>query len=1195
MEPVRDIYGFTVEERHKETYKSFKPISQREEVARHVKWREFLIDIGHGAVSSAKPGADDDAVEAGLGAVKALAAQGESRVCSPFPHPYLSALPFSDHPSHPSLPYLAVRAAARGGARPASNEARQLNAMVRQGLPMSLRGRLWPIFLEASEAEGDEASSAQYRRYLTESERLAGLMAAEPETSAAAGPASSGSGDGGAHRLKESFGDWQRQLDKDLGRTFPEHPAMDAAGRATLRRVLSAYMVRNPDVGYCQGLNFVGGCMLLFMSEERAFWCTCRVVESLLPGYHTSDLQGLLTDQQCFKSVVATRLGTLAAHLDSVGVDVSVVAIQWFLCMFMNALPLETCLNVWDAVFFAGSAVPVFQVALALLELSIPELLRTDDAMDAFETLQDLAPRAFDGPSLVQVALGSFSDLNDAELQRLRRQHGGGTAVPPVQSGPPNTAAAPERGDGGSNDGGSGEEASPLADRLAGIRRGQSLVPRASRRSASEAHDFKSQTPRASPVDGGEATAAILPRPGRFASESALLTISAGNGDPPKGCGGWLNREQGALEGVSECLQSPTQVDWPNGEGDEGFATPTGVRHGRPSTPDDGAGEVAPGPSGSPKSSPAGSMGTVVEHRLVEDGGQGTWHQKEGLLVPCVEPDEEAMNAAAQPNVTVLDDDARQPSRSSPALRRSSSLGVIRPDVKPSALPCAVTVLDDVAAILGPAAKRPPLPLLTATSPNGAPMPELRADDESTPASGGNRFRPPLSGDDSFRMGRDDQLGRSMLDRSDQSSSSDARTSGGPHVLAGFRGAAGTPTQMVHVSSPVIARSEALASPDVPIRRMSLTQASVNSVAAAASLQPSACTILATEAEPGWSVADRSQGTRSSAVVPSPETAMAPETVHAGAPGPASTVVAATAAVTTTASALEEVDLLGLGNAVTAPLTSGMALPELPPLVPLSLSPPLRVTPHSDKDVTELERAVNTYRADRDANLARALAAEAEVKRLKAHLAAAAASAVGDNASRSAGSASTPDEIAARERMRADVLAERLEASNKVLEETERNLRERSESLARESMRLAKVQATAVALRAELDGLADLREQLDEAQRKNTELGMAASDAHIAAEESARAAEAALAREAEATRGLAALEAERYGSTVNGSLTCIGVRAQDDVVRMLRCKVTSLLEERKALTAALEARDAAKSGRGPRALPGSGLFRVEPR
>jgi hypothetical protein len=39
-----------------------------------------------------------------------------------------------------------------------------------------------------------------------------------------------------------------------------------------LRRVLSAYVKRNPTVGYCQGLNFIAAVLLTKLREEEAFW-----------------------------------------------------------------------------------------------------------------------------------------------------------------------------------------------------------------------------------------------------------------------------------------------------------------------------------------------------------------------------------------------------------------------------------------------------------------------------------------------------------------------------------------------------------------------------------------------------------------------------------------------------------------------------------------------------------------------------------------------------------------------------------------------------------------------------------------------------------------------------------------------------------------------------------------------------------
>ena len=52
---------------------------------------------------------------------------------------------------------------------------------------------------------------------------------------------------------------------------------MQQSGRCALRRVLAAYSLHNPVVGYCQGLNFVAGCLLMFMDEEDAFYCLSTV------------------------------------------------------------------------------------------------------------------------------------------------------------------------------------------------------------------------------------------------------------------------------------------------------------------------------------------------------------------------------------------------------------------------------------------------------------------------------------------------------------------------------------------------------------------------------------------------------------------------------------------------------------------------------------------------------------------------------------------------------------------------------------------------------------------------------------------------------------------------------------------------------------------------------------------------------
>ncbi|CAE7666013.1 TBC1D9, partial [Symbiodinium microadriaticum] len=74
-------------------------------------------------------------------------------------------------------------------------------------------------------------------------------------------------------------------IDKDLLRTFPDHDYFrSGCGLATLCRVLSAYALHNPEVAYCQSLNFIAGTLLLYLEEEDGFWLFCALLDYILPA-----------------------------------------------------------------------------------------------------------------------------------------------------------------------------------------------------------------------------------------------------------------------------------------------------------------------------------------------------------------------------------------------------------------------------------------------------------------------------------------------------------------------------------------------------------------------------------------------------------------------------------------------------------------------------------------------------------------------------------------------------------------------------------------------------------------------------------------------------------------------------------------------------------------------------------------------
>ncbi|KAF0891200.1 hypothetical protein E2562_009387 [Oryza meyeriana var. granulata] len=216
---------------------------------------------------------------------------------------------------------------------------------------------------------------------------------------------------------------WKGQIEKDLPRTFPGHPALDEDGRNALRRLLTAYARHNPSVGYCQAMNFFAGLLLLLMPEENAFWALTGIMDDYFDGYFSEEMIECQVDQLVLEELVREKFPKLVNHLDYLGVQVAWVTGPWFLSIFMNMLPWESVLRVWDVLLFDGNRVMLFRTALALMELYGPALVTTKDAGDAVTLLQSLAGSTFDSSQLVLTACMGYQAVDEARLQELRNKH----------------------------------------------------------------------------------------------------------------------------------------------------------------------------------------------------------------------------------------------------------------------------------------------------------------------------------------------------------------------------------------------------------------------------------------------------------------------------------------------------------------------------------------------------------------------------------------------------------------------------------------------------------------------------------------------------------------------------------------------------------------------------------------------------
>ncbi|KAG6817126.1 hypothetical protein H0H87_012317 [Tephrocybe sp. NHM501043] len=121
-------------------------------------------------------------------------------------------------------------------------------------------------------------------------------------------------------------------IEKDLHRSLPEYAGYQSEeGIGALRRVLQAYSFKNPELGYCQAMNILAAAILIYMSEEQAFWLLEVLCDRLLPGYYAPSMHGTLLDQRVFESLVQQTLPIIHDHFQKVDVQLSVASLPWFL------------------------------------------------------------------------------------------------------------------------------------------------------------------------------------------------------------------------------------------------------------------------------------------------------------------------------------------------------------------------------------------------------------------------------------------------------------------------------------------------------------------------------------------------------------------------------------------------------------------------------------------------------------------------------------------------------------------------------------------------------------------------------------------------------------------------------------------------------------------------------------------------
>lgn len=300
-----------------------------------------------------------------------------------------SNLPFNDIPNIPSINYddaeLSLWSALLAEYRQVVEKIpKYASMMVRSGIPPALRGLAWKSMAEAA------------------TPTLSSLY----------------------DSLAAEWTPFVKIISRDLNRTFPEIKMFrekGGDGQQKLGRVLRAYSAYDMQVGYCQGLTFLTGPLLLHMDDKDAFCVLVKLMEDYeLRSMFTADMSGLQLRMYQFESLFELNFPTLYTHFTTIGVN-NIYASQWFLSFFAVTCPLGMLVRIFDLSFAEGAVPTLMRVALAVMKRNEQVLLGFEDEE---QILQHMLGRslwdsyALDADLLITDVVG-FTSCTTEKLQEL--------------------------------------------------------------------------------------------------------------------------------------------------------------------------------------------------------------------------------------------------------------------------------------------------------------------------------------------------------------------------------------------------------------------------------------------------------------------------------------------------------------------------------------------------------------------------------------------------------------------------------------------------------------------------------------------------------------------------------------------------------------------------------------------------------
>ena len=169
------------------------------------------------------------------------------------------------------------------------------------------------------------------------------------------------------------------EIGRDMHRTFNTEKFKKGNGKQMLENILISLGFVRPEIGYCQGMNFIAGALInLIDDEEKCFWIFLTFIDNIqLNLLYLKNMPDFLIRVYQLKNFIEFYFPKLYNHLRRTQINIDLFFSKWLLTIFANYFPFDILYQIWD-VFIIDKWKALFKFCMIIIFFMKEDMMKMD-------------------------------------------------------------------------------------------------------------------------------------------------------------------------------------------------------------------------------------------------------------------------------------------------------------------------------------------------------------------------------------------------------------------------------------------------------------------------------------------------------------------------------------------------------------------------------------------------------------------------------------------------------------------------------------------------------------------------------------------------------------------------------------------------------------------------------------------------